>query len=715
AFDEKLHRVVAIKVLAPEMAATSPARKRFLREARSSAAVRHENVVAIYAVEDEPIPYLVMEYVPGQTLQQRLQEHGPLQLSDVLRLGRQIADGLAAAHAEGLIHRDIKPGNILLDTSIHDRVKITDFGLARTADDASMTQSGTIAGTPMYMAPEQALGHKLDQRGDLFSFGSVLYQMLSGRPPFRAPNTIAVLKRVAEDAPRPIREIIPEVPTWMCELVGHLHAKDPDYRYSTANEVSEILDHCAKELDAGRIPSIPNPTKAPASGGQVSPAFRANDLRPSRLRSPLAKTVAAAVVLLLALTVTEATGVTQLTSTVIRLATGSGTLVIETSDPGIQIAINGEEVTVTGGGVEELILRPGEYTVAALKQGQPVKQELVSITRNGRTVVRMSLESSEVLPDINAASPVANIVMVNGQPIDLIRLQNPTRDFLDDGLELQNGTLVTPGYSYPGAVGVIPCGPLPAEYDIDLQLERVSERGAGFNFGIVVGGQQVAVGMDCGSGEKVWGLDFLDGRPAHKPENPTRNPGRRLPVGESKAVTIQVRDKHVTATCDGTTLIDWTGDPKRLSVWSEFKVPKTDSLFFVSQAAFRVHKMTLTPRAVPEPEGLSATQPQIDQNDKVELIDVITRIDPSVDTVGNKLTGENNWRIENSSLINEYDEKPSKLVWPVDVRWPSYEFEIDVTRTRGDGGFTINIPDARDDTQWMLVSTDNGAKWKVAV
>ena len=130
AFDEKLQRVVAIKVLAPEMAATSPARKRFLREARTSAQVRHENVVAIYAVEDKPIPYLVMEYIPGKTLQERLDELGPLDLPNVLRLGKQVADGLAAAHTEGLIHRDIKPGNILLEGGLDDRVKITDFGLA---------------------------------------------------------------------------------------------------------------------------------------------------------------------------------------------------------------------------------------------------------------------------------------------------------------------------------------------------------------------------------------------------------------------------------------------------------------------------------------------------------------------------------------------------------------------------------------------------------
>ncbi|MEQ9069653.1 MAG: serine/threonine-protein kinase, partial [Gimesia chilikensis] len=216
AFDTKLERIVAIKVLAPEMASMSPARKRFLREARTSARIRHENVVRIHSVGEEPIPYLVMEFIPGRTLQQQIEERGPLDLPSVLRLGKQIAEGLAAAHAQDLIHRDIKPGNILLEGDMEERVKITDFGLARTVDDASMTQSGMIAGTPMYMAPEQANGHNLDQRADLFSLGSVLYQMVSGRPPFRAPSTIAVLKRVTEETPRSILEIIPETPSWIC-------------------------------------------------------------------------------------------------------------------------------------------------------------------------------------------------------------------------------------------------------------------------------------------------------------------------------------------------------------------------------------------------------------------------------------------------------------------------------------------------------------------
>ena len=186
AFDDVLHRVVAVKVLSPQMAATSPARKRFLREARSSAQVRHENVVQVYEVDEQPLPYLVMEFIPGETLQQRLDRTGPL---DVAGGG---ADRPADRRGAGRRprHRPDPPrhqaGEHPARGRAAQRVKITDFGLARAADDASMSQSGIIAGTPMYMAPEQAKGETLDQRADLFSLGSVLYVMAAGRPPFRA-------------------------------------------------------------------------------------------------------------------------------------------------------------------------------------------------------------------------------------------------------------------------------------------------------------------------------------------------------------------------------------------------------------------------------------------------------------------------------------------------------------------------------------------------
>ena len=250
AFDEKLHRLVAIKVLNPQMAATSPPRKRFLREARSAAAIRHENIVQVYSVEEQPLPYLVMEYIDGQTLQQKLDGTGPLELSEILKIGRQLATGLAAAHAKGLIHRDIKPGNILLERGVEQCVKITDFGLARAADDASLTKTGLISGTPMYMAPEQANGAALDHRTDLFSLGSVLYVMASGRPPFRADKPIAVLKRVTEETPRPIQQIIPEVPDWLCAIITKLHSKKRGDRFQSAREIADVLANCEAQLKA---------------------------------------------------------------------------------------------------------------------------------------------------------------------------------------------------------------------------------------------------------------------------------------------------------------------------------------------------------------------------------------------------------------------------------------------------------------------------------
>lgn len=270
AFDEILHRMVAIKVMSAELATTSPARKRFLREARAAAAIRHENVVAIYAVEEMPVPYLVMEYIPGKTLAEKLIDDGPLDLANSLRLGQQIASGLAAAHSKGLIHRDIKPANILLEDGIQLKVKITDFGLARAADDASVTQSGVIAGTPLFMSPEQANCSPIDQRSDLFSFGSVLYQTVSGRPPFRAMTTFAVLKRVVEDTPRPIQEIIPEVPDWFCSIIGKLHEKDANRRYQTANEVAELLARCQLEMQQNgtvhdMVGSFRSPKELPSS------------------------------------------------------------------------------------------------------------------------------------------------------------------------------------------------------------------------------------------------------------------------------------------------------------------------------------------------------------------------------------------------------------------------------------------------------------------
>jgi Protein kinase domain/Right handed beta helix region len=258
--DTKLKRVVAIKVLAPQMAAVGASRARFVREAQAAAAIRDTHVVSIHAVNDErPIPYLVMEYIGGITLDEQIRHKGPFALKEILRIGMQAAEGLTAAHRQGLVHRDVKPSNILLENGVQ-RVKVTDFGLARAADNASVTQSGIIAGTPLYMSPEQARGEKLDHRSDLFSLGSVLYTMCTGWPAFSARNTVAVLKRVCEDTPRPIRQLNPEIPDWLAAIVARLQAKDRATRFQSATEVAELLGkHLAALQHSGPAPPSPPP------------------------------------------------------------------------------------------------------------------------------------------------------------------------------------------------------------------------------------------------------------------------------------------------------------------------------------------------------------------------------------------------------------------------------------------------------------------------
>ena len=179
--DNKLHRKVAIKAMLPHLAQSKSSQQRFLREAKSAAALEHDHIVAIHHVsEDRGAPYIVMPLLKGEPLDERLKREEPVPLDDVLRIGREVSEGLAAAHATGLIHRDIKPANIWLEAP-RSRVKILDFGLARAAaQESGLTQQGAIIGTPAYMAPEQGRGGAVDARCDLFSLGVVLYRMCTG-------------------------------------------------------------------------------------------------------------------------------------------------------------------------------------------------------------------------------------------------------------------------------------------------------------------------------------------------------------------------------------------------------------------------------------------------------------------------------------------------------------------------------------------------------
>jgi hypothetical protein len=263
ATDRALNRPVAIKVLAPHFASSGAARKRFAREAKAAAAVVHDHVVAIHSVGTwKGLPYLVMSYVPGCSLQELLDAEGPLDVKEILRIGMQTALGLAAAHAQGLVHRDVKPANILLENGVR-RVRITDFGLARAMDEASLTQSGVISGTPQYMSPEQSRSAAIDHRSDLFSLGSTLFAMAAGHPPFRADSPMTVLLRIRDEEPRPIRDINPDVPDWLATIIARLLAKAPERRFQSAAHVAELLEKCLAHVQQPGTNPLPPILKEP--------------------------------------------------------------------------------------------------------------------------------------------------------------------------------------------------------------------------------------------------------------------------------------------------------------------------------------------------------------------------------------------------------------------------------------------------------------------
>jgi serine/threonine-protein kinase len=272
ALDRALNRVVAIKVIDPLLAKVGAARQRFGREARAMAAVSHEHVVPIYSVsEHQGLPYFVMEYVPGRSLDRRITEQGPLEVVEIVRIGLQTASALAAAHRHGLIHRDIKPGNLLLQHGV-ERVLVTDFGLARVVDEASSTQSGMLAGTPQYMAPEHVRCEVIDPRADLFSLGCVMYAMCTGHSPFRADTVYGIIQRIVHDTPRPIREQNAAVPEWLASLIRRLLEKNPAHRLASADELAEILTQELAHLES--------PAVAPRPLRDWLPQSQPNRLRP---------------------------------------------------------------------------------------------------------------------------------------------------------------------------------------------------------------------------------------------------------------------------------------------------------------------------------------------------------------------------------------------------------------------------------------------------
>ncbi len=266
--DPQLQRLVALKAMRPALASNAAARQRFLREARAAAAIEHDHIISIYQVAEESgVPYLAMPFLKGESLDAWLNRDGSLPVPEALRIGREIAEGLDAAHQHGLIHRDIKPANIWLESrgqqsevrgqksEVGGRVKILDFGMARTVDSKThLTQTGAILGTPSYMAPEQARGLRVDARCDLFSLGCMLYRMTTATLPFTGTDPLSVLMSVTTDEPEPPRNLNPAMPAALSDLIIRLLAKDPKDRPASAQAVVEAIEAIERKPASAAIP-----------------------------------------------------------------------------------------------------------------------------------------------------------------------------------------------------------------------------------------------------------------------------------------------------------------------------------------------------------------------------------------------------------------------------------------------------------------------------
>src|SRR5919201_4870724 len=264
ALDERLDRVVAVKLLRPQFTSDQQSRQRFSVEARAAAGLSHPNIVDVYDFGEAPdgSMFIVMQYVKGENLKDILQHRGRLSASEVVSIARQVCLALSVAHAKGLIHRDVKPQNIMIDTA--GNARLTDFGVVKALSGPSLTQSGMTFGTAAYLSPEQATGAPISPASDIYALGCVMYETLSGTPPFAGDNPAVVAYKQVWEHPRALHDLVPEVPPSLEGVVMRCLNKDPNRRYTTTDELLAELDR----LDA----SFGRPTEAISLGAVASAA-----------------------------------------------------------------------------------------------------------------------------------------------------------------------------------------------------------------------------------------------------------------------------------------------------------------------------------------------------------------------------------------------------------------------------------------------------------
>jgi tRNA A-37 threonylcarbamoyl transferase component Bud32 len=414
--DTKLGRRVAIKTMRPELAADPANRDRFAREARAVAAVEHDHIVPIWYVGEsaDRAPFIAMPFLRGETLHTRLTREAQAPLWLILKVARDVAAGLSAAHAAGLIHRDIKPGNIWLegDPAAAEpgrqvrRCKILDFGLARPVDDGDvhLTTSGAVVGTPSYMAPEQARGEKIDHRADLFSLGVILYRMSTGQQPFRGPTAMSVLFAAATERPEPLSALRPDLPPELVDLIARLMQKDPGARPHSADEVAQ--QNVGETMNNGPVPLPVRVMPAPASNPwedvtepddepatRIAPAAVGRSRRVWMRRPWVLAGTALGLLVLCAL----------VAAVVIRVDTGEGTLTVEITDPDVEARVKDGKLVLCGPDGKERYriapaerdkkLDPGAYTIRVEgADGLALNTREFTLKKGDTVTVRVTLD-----------------------------------------------------------------------------------------------------------------------------------------------------------------------------------------------------------------------------------------------------------------------------------------------------------------------------------
>jgi len=559
--DPRLKRTVALKVMLPEIAKKESARERFLREARAAAAIEHDHIITIYQVdEDRGVPFLAMPLLKGMSLENYLRKKGKsdpdatagesvanasgsagLTLGQILKLGREIAKGLAAAHERGLIHRDIKPANIWLDATAGGRVKILDFGLARSPEtDATITQSGMIVGTPAYMAPEQATGQKVDGRVDLFSLGVVLFRLCSGRLPWHGDTAMATLMAVATEEAPALAQLKPDLPPALTDLVTRLLAKKPHERPKSAKAVVEAIVTIEKQLAAEKVPV--------AQAFQVEPSYWQQLAEPSataavvKVRQPLQKRprrwplVAAAVVLL-----------------------GSALLLW-------QVLIRVEDK------------HGNKLADVAVPSGSRVE-----IKNDGQVVVQLPDKGAEQGGNVGAAKSGA---------IDLLKLIDPEKHAIKGKWRFEGQNLICTNTQKDSHSRLqVPFTP-PAEYELEVVATRTQGKDS-LNLGLIAGGQRFMLYVD-GYDAQYTGLSLLDGKTLKD-----HRVGYRQPVftnDKQGVICCKVRQQGLTVTCDGKEVLNWK-EYGRLTMPSWWDVPNQTQLLMGcgQNSSFVVNKLVLRP------------------------------------------------------------------------------------------------------------------------